>query len=583
MTTRSLDLERTSDTPPADTTPRERWAAVSERLGPWVLPGLVAAMILVPLGAVVRESAKESVTSLWDRATDLPRIGQTLVNTVVMAAASTVLATVLGVLLAWFAVHLRGRRQRVATLVGIAPILVPGIAGATGWVFIFAPRIGYGNVLLRNLTGSEAVTGPVDVFSVFGIIIVVALYLVPYPMLFALAALRKADPTLAKAAQVSGSSWLGAQVRVMLPLLRPAIIYGAGVVLLLGLGQFVVVLILGRQEGVDVLTTEIYRHLEFYAGGVDYPLASFLGLPIIAAALVMVIVQRWVIGDPLRYVSTSKGVGSAPREIRSGVYPLLGFGLLAVVPPLFGLTVVSLSGFWSADIDWGALNLDNYRELRENEFFWPAITNSLKLALLATIVSTVIAFALALVIERRQRGAVRTVTEFVVQLPLSIPAVLFGLGILLTFGFTRFTLFGREVNLYGHAGLLVLAYVVLTLPQAVRNIQAGLSQLDGSLERAAEVAGATRRRVYLDITVPLIRQSALSAAVMAFILTSREFAASVLLSTPQTQTMAPLLYNLYVTGTYPPVAALAMVMVVISGIGVLLILVLGGRDALERM
>lgn len=578
MTTRSLELERTSEA-----TPGERASAMAARVSPWLLPGLVAAMILVPLGAVVRESAKESLSSLWGRATDLPRIDQTLINTVVMAVASTVLATVLGVVLAWFAVHLRGRRQRVATLIGIAPILVPGIAGATGWVFVFAPRIGYGNVLLRNLTGSDATTGPVDIYSILGIVVVVALYLVPYPMLFALAALRKADPTLAKAAQVSGSSWLGAQLRVMLPLLRPAVIYGAGVVLLLGLGQFVVVLILGRQEGVDVLTTEIYRHLEFYAGGVDYPLASFLGLPIIAAALVMVIVQRWVIGDPLRYVSTSKGVGSAPREVRAGVYPLLGFGLIAVVPPLFGLAVVSLSRFWSADIDWGGLTLDNYRELRDNEFFWPAIANSLKLALLATVISTVIAFALALVIERRQRGPVRAITEFIVQLPLSIPAVLFGLGILLTFGFTRFTLFGREVNLYGHAALLVLAYVVLTLPQGVRNVQAGLAQLDGSLEAAAEVAGATRRRVYVDITIPLIRQSALSAAAMAFILASREFAASVLLSTPQTQTMAPLLYNLYVTGTYPPVAALAMVMVLISAVGVVLILAFGGRDAFERM
>lgn len=561
---------------------RRRWLRRGGLTWTWILPALIVLMIVVPIITVVQNAASESFASLWDRATAIPRIGQTLINTVILGISSTILATLIGVTFAWLAVHLRGTRQRFATLIGVAPLLVPGIAGATGWVFMFAPRVGYGNVVLRNLLGLEAQTGPVQIFSALGIVIVVAIYLVPYPMLFTLAALRKTDTTLVKAAQTSGSSWIGAQFRVVLPLLRPAITYGAGIVLLLGLGQFVVVLILGRQNGIDVLTTEIYRHLEFYGASIDYALACFLGLPLIVTALALVVAQRWFVGDPMKYVSVAKGTGSPPREVRWGVYPLVIFSFLTVVPPLIGLAIVSLSPFWSGNIGWANLSLDAYRSLRDNEFFWVAIVNSMKFALITAVLSVVIAFAVALIVERRQRGVVRTVVEFVIQLPLSIPAILFGLGVLLSLGFTKFEVFGVEVNLYGSSVLLVLAYIVLTLPQGLRNMQAGLAQVNRALESAAEVSGASRFRTYVDVTVPLIRHSLISAALLTFILASREFAASVLLTTPKTQTMAPLLYNLYNNGTYPPVAALALVMVFLSAVGVLLILVLGGRDALER-
>ena len=184
----------------------------------------------------------------------------------------------------------------------IVPIVVPAVASVTGWVFMLSPGPGYLNALLRRLpwwSGDD--TGPIDIYTLPWIVILTGLGLTAFVYLFVSSGLRNINGELIEAALVSGSSSTEVFFTVTLPLLRPVLLYGGGVALLLGLGQFTAPLLLGRNAGIDVLTTDMYRSVS--QSPIDYSVAAAIGSPLILIGIVVVIVQRFSLGDQRRFVT----------------------------------------------------------------------------------------------------------------------------------------------------------------------------------------------------------------------------------------------------------------------------------------
>jgi iron(III) transport system permease protein len=153
---------------------------------------------------------------------------------------------------------------------------------------------------------------------------------------------------------------------------------------------------------------------------------------------------------------------------------------------------------------------------------------------------------------------------------MTIPHIVLGLGIFLVFAVGPF-------RLYGSSWLFVIAYVVLYLPHGVRMVQSGLVQIGTTHEAAARVCGANLIQGLLSVVFPMLRRSFASAGLLMFVLMSREFSASALLRTPNNQVMSTRLFDSYEHGTYTDTAAIALVLVLVSVIGVSLITLLGGR------
>lgn len=536
---------------------------------------LLALLLLVgaPVVSVLAKAFEGDAAATLRDVRDTPQIWNTLTNTVVLAVGSLAVALVSGVMLAVCAAHLQRRWAGFAMLVGVAPVLLPGIAGVTGWIFVFSPRVGYGNRAIRSLLSMVGLdpgdTGPVRLETMPGIVIVTSLYLTTYVFLFASSAVRGLDTRLEWAARVSGSSWIGAQLRITLPAIKTALVYASGIALLIGLGQFTVPLLLGRLKGIDVITTEIYSNMEYRLGGANYATASMLAFPVVSLAILLSAFQRFLLKGSERSRTVNTGVGPPRPERRVAVLPIAAYFVIAVVPVLTVLTVVALAPYWGAPASPSAMTLDNFRRIFDDAAIRDAMWNSIRYSLIATAIALVIGTATALY-TRRTTGPARVAIELLAGLPITIPAILFGMGFLFTFG-TRF---------YGTARIVVAAYVVLLIPHAVRMTLSGLSQVAPNLEHASRVAGAGPLRTTFSITIPLIRHHLVAAAMLMFILMSHEFAASVLLVGPRNQTIAPMLYGLYDLGLFPPVAALALVMVAISLAGVLLIALIGGRRTL---
>jgi iron(III) transport system permease protein len=164
----------------------------------------------------------------------------------------------------------------------------------------------------------------------------------------------------------------------------------------------------------------------------------------------------------------------------------------------------------------------------------------------------------------------------VIAMPLSIPAAIFGVGFLLTYT-------NPPLVLYGTSWVVILVYVTLMIPFATRMQLSGLTALGESYVEAARVSGASTLRAHLTILVPLLRPTFGGAAALMFVLLTHEFTASLLVRSPTTNVMGTVLYDYYENGGYPTVAAISLIMVVVTTIGVAVAVIASGSDAFRKL
>jgi len=545
--------------------------ALWARAVPWLMAAVVAFMVLYPLVELMRLPF-EDLGKVWREALELPGLGRIMFNTVALSIGSMLIAVLIAMVLAWCRANLAGRAGAAAQLVSIMPMVVPPLAGVVGWAFLMSPSVGYLNLLLRKLPLLDQLdSGPFDVYTMPWIIIITAIYLIPYAFVFLQAGLANIDPRLEDAARSAGSGWWGTQFRIVLPLLRPALLYGSGVVVLLALGQFTAPLLLGRTKGIDVITTQLYRLTG--APPANYPLAAFIALPFLLLALAGVALQRQGLKSGLRFVMAGKGSARARSHSAWLMLPIVLYAFTLVVPPLVGLVIVSLSPYWGAPLSLANFSFAAFDDVANNSLAVMSIINSIKYSALATGICLVLSLATGFV-ALRTRGWAKGVIDYVVNVPIAVPAILFGMAIFVSFALGPVMQLLRStfgIQLYGASALIVLAYIILVLPHGTRVVMSGMAQVNPQLESAARVSGSTLPGAIWRVLVPLLRRHLASAAMLMFILLSHEFAASSLLFGPNTQVLSTLLYGQWDTGTYPGVAAIALIMVVIAVAGIALI------------
>jgi len=545
------------------------------RLGALAFLAGIGYLVIAPLVGLQRLAFEDGARG-YESAFDRPEMAETLRTTVGLALGSLAIALVLGTLLAWAATRLPPRLRLLRAL-PILPIVVPAVAAVTGWAFLFSPRPGYLNALLRLLPWwNHLDEGPVDVYSLPWIVIITGFGLTAFVYLFVSSGFANINSELIEAAQVSGSSAVGVFFRVILPLLRPTLVYGGFVALLLGLGQFTGPLLLGRTGGINVLTTDMYTAVS--QSPIDYGRAAAIGSPLLLFGLAVVIFQKVILGDHSRFVTHGgKAFRTPGRPSRLAVAGILLYSLVALALPLGALAIVSLSPFWSGSIDVGGFTLDNFRKVFTESGITDAIVNSLTISIISVAIALPVGFVAAtMLLKGRRFPVIRAAVDFIVAMPLGIPAVVFGAGFLLTYSREPFMLYGtREV--------IVLVYVTLMLPFTTRMQLSGMVSLGDAYQEASRTSGAGPLRTTTEIMLPLLRPTIAGAAALMFVLLTHEFTASLLVRSPTTQVMGTILFDYWGNGSYPLVAAIALIMTLVTAAGVLVATLVAGSDIFDKL
>jgi len=548
------------------------------RLRSFALYGFVGALAWLVLSPLVRLQAVafEDGARGYQVMLASNNLGTTLFNTVGLALGSLVIGMVFGTLLAWWASRLPPNLRFLRAL-PVLPIVMPAVAVVSGWAFLLSPRPGYLNAALRMLPWwSHLDSGPVEVYSITWIVIITGFALTAFVYLFVSSGMQNISAELIEAARVNGSSAAGAFFRVTLPLLRPVLLYGGGVTLLLGLGQFTAPLLLGTNKGVTVLTTHMYYAVA--QSPTDFGTAAAFGTPLLLFGIVVVMLQKLLLGDHSRFVTHGgRGFRVAGKPSVLSAWCILVFTIVTTGLPILSLVVLSLSQFWSPKIVLSRMSLDNFRQIFNESQIVDAIVTSVVVSLIAVAIALVIGFAVAVVLLRGRRNEfLRRLLDIIVDMPLGVPAVIFGAGFL--FAYSR-----PPLVLYGTSWVLVVVYVTLMLPFTTRMQIAGMLQLGNAYLEASRTSGANAFWTDIRITLPLMRSTIGGAAALMFILLTHEFTASMLVRSPTNQVMGTVLFDYWNNGTYPLVAAIALVMTLVTAVGMLFAVLVGGRDVFNKM
>jgi iron(III) transport system permease protein len=487
-----------------------------------------------------------------------------LLTTFALAILSAVICCAVAAPMGWLVSRTDMPLRRTVRLLVTASFVTPPFIGAIAWELLAAPNSGLLNQLFRDLTGAEAGTHLLNIYSFSGLVFVISCYTFPYVFVLVANALDRTPGDLEDASSIlGGGTWVTAR-RVTIPLALPALAAGALVAFLEAMTQFGPPAILAMPAGFHTMTTKIWSLFEFP----PHPeLAAAASLPLLLLTVILLRAQNMVLGR--RSYAVVGGKNSEPRLVRLGGYKWLALGLSMLVLmcpvflPYFALLNASFSKLASHVVSLNNFTLKNvefvFVELSETGV---AIKNTFILGVLSATVGTVMAVVIGYVTDRKLIPGYR-VLGFLASAPIAIPGIVLGVG--LFFAYTR-----GPIVLYGTLWILLIAFVTLTMPAAYQQLQSAFRAVHPELEDASRILGATRLRSLWQITAPLLRTSVIATWCFIFVGVVRELSAAIMLFTSQTKVLSVLIYDLNESGDLAAIAVLGVFMLIVTSAIVIL-------------
>jgi iron(III) transport system permease protein len=486
-----------------------------------------------------------------------PRNYQAILNTLIIASGAALFATTFGTFMAWAVVRTDMPGWRIIEAASIVPFISTPFIGALAWILLASPQTGLINQLWRILF--DTADPLLNIYGVWGIVMVEALYEMPFVFLIVAGALRSMDPTLEEASMSSGAGIWKTTWRVTLPLVLPAILGGALLVFVLAAEQFGVPAVLGTPARIRVLTTSIWDTQSVYPP--KYGLGASLCVTLLLISMIGLWLQRRMLGT--RSYTTVGGKGARPRRISLG--PLrwvvlgvcLAYLVLAVVLPYATIFLSSIRTIWTQDFRWEQLTLQNYNwVLFEYPITQRALFNSLYLAVVGATVCIVFC-ALLSFLSLRTHLPGRKALDYLSMLPMAFPGIVLAVGLLRAW-------ISPPLVLYGTIWILFVAYITRYLPYGVRSTSATLVQIHPELEESSLISGASWFQTFRRVTLPLLKPGLVSGWILLFVSFTRELSASVLLYSPGNEVISVAIYDMWEQGDFRPLSALAFIQIAIA-------------------
>jgi iron(III) transport system permease protein len=449
--------------------------------------------------------------------------------------------------------------------------VTPPFLGAFAWVMLAGPNAGYLNKLYRGLTGAE---GPLlNIFTMPGLIFVVAIYTFPYVYIMIANTLGLIASDLEEAASIHGANRVRVALTITLPMVLPAILSGFILSVLQALALFGSPAILALPAGFHTITTQIWALFQ-YPPKVE--MAAAFSVPLLLATALLLLVQKRLLGR--RGYASVGGKGAQRRLIPLGAwsYPAL-LGCLTVLAcsvflPYGILAKAAFSRAWAQPLTWENFTLANWSFTFLYSSTQGAIVNTLELGVLTACVGAGLAALLAYVTNRRLIVG-HQVLAFLAMAPIVIPGTV--LAVALFIAYTR-----PPFLLYGTLWILFIAYLTKEMPVGYSQSDATFRGIHPELEEAGRILGAGRLRVLGEITAPLAKSGIIATWCFIFIGVIRELSASIILFTPNTKVMSVVIFDLKEEGQFGAIAVLGLFMLAMTFAIVALMQGLLGRDVL---
>jgi len=559
---------------------RRRWRHLDKSVFLWlVLIAVLAVLVINPLARLLWASVQhvdtgaltlENYTTAYGRW----RYIEALVNSLVIGLSVAVVCTLFGVPMAWAVsrTDMPGKGLVWAAILGT--FIVPSYLGAVAWILLAGPNAGWLNRAYMWLTGAAA--GPFNIYSMPGLILIIAAYSFPYMFVFTRSALDLISSEMEDAAQTLGAGVLRTTLRITLPLTLPAILGAVIVVFLEAIALFGAPALIALPGRFQVITTTLWQFFEFPP---RVQVAAAYSMPLLAITVALFWLQRRLTARKGYVALTGKGGDRRPLRLGPWRWVMLGYCLLVTSLSFFlPMVVVLQAAFaraWGRGFSLDNLTLANLRFVLVDQPLTKAATlHTFVYGGTASLIALTLAFAIAYIVQRRL-VPFGNALSFLAMAPFVIPGIVLAIGF-----YAAYTT--PPLLIYGTAWILILAFATRFLPIAYANSDAAIRSINPELEDAVRILGGRRLLAIRRVVMPLLKRGLAGAFILVFIPATRELSAAIFLYTTGTQVLSVLLFDKSDEGNFEILASIGLILVVITVSLVMAGFRLVGRDFMLR-
>ena len=475
-----------------------------------------------------------------------------LLHSLFCGAMTTLISVPLGSVLAWLMIRTDLPGKKVLGLLVTVPYMIPSWTKALAWLAVFRNKTSGADGFLCGLGI------PIPDWLAYGpiaIILCMSMHYYAFSYSQVSGALRSINSELEEMGEIQGANKAQILRHITLPLIMPSVLSALVMTISKSIGTYGVAANLGNRIGYYTLATKMRVFIDQGPQGVGYAMSIVLvGL----AALILMGNQR-IIGVRKSYATVGgKGGRSTLMPLGKAKKPLMVFLMvflfLAMVVPFFVLIMETFqittgAGYgldnltlynWIGTPD-KAVKYTNYPGIFRHDEFWSALWNTVRLSLIASIVTAFCGQFLGYISSRGRGKWYGNLTEQLVFVPYLMSGVAFSTMYFSMFSRPHFG--GLIPSLYGTFTLIILTSVVKHFPFASRSGTANMLSISVELEEAADIAGASFWKRMSSIIIPLAKNGFISGFMLVFISIAKELDLIIIMMTPTTRTLSYLAFT----------------------------------------
>ncbi|WP_303131794.1 iron ABC transporter permease [uncultured Olsenella sp.] len=527
-----------------------------------VLIAFLTLFILYPLAILMVDSIvgeNGPTLDVFKRVLSMPSFDTAITNTLRVGFFVGILAALIGLLFAYVEEYVQLKTKFVSGLfkvVSMLPVVSPPFVLSLSVIMLF----GKAGIITRYLLGIY----DNNVYGFWGIALVQTLTFFPVCYMMFRGLLKNIDPSLEEAARDMGASRWKVFTSVTLPLILPGLGNAFLVTFIESIADFANPMLIGGSY--DTLATSIYLQI---TGAYDKQGAAAMAVVLLFITLAMFVVQKYVL--EAKSTATLTGKASRARMLITDNSVRLPLSALCGAIAIFVIMMYVCVPFGALFKTWGydfSLTTKWFQQVFTMHHGFQAFRDSFLLSLIASPITALLSMIISyLVVKRnfRTKGFIEAVS----MLAMAVPGTVLGVGYIRGFSGGIFHT-GLMQGLYGTGAILIIVFIVRSLPTGTRSGISALRQIDKSIEESAYDMGANSLQVFMTVTLPLIKDSFLSGLVTAFVRSITAISAIILLVTPQFLLITVQINEYAEKGAYGVACAFATILIAITYGAVLL-------------
>lgn len=477
-------------------------------------------------------------------------------NTLWLGLISGIGSTVIGFLFAYVDSYVDVGSKIVKKLFGVVsilPVVSPPFVLSLSAILLFG-RTGVITRGLFNMNNTQ-------LYGWRGIALVQILTFFPVCYMMLKGLLKNIDPSLEEAARNMGAGRFKVFQTVTFPLLLPGIGNAFLVSFIESVADFANPMIIGGNF--DTLATSIYLQL---TGAYDKSGATAMAVVLLVISMGLFILEKYWLER--KSVATLTGKATRGRSAITDSSVRIPLVTICTLLTVFVISMYILVPFGSLFKIWGRdyhLSLKWYEYIFKNKGY-RVFTDSMLLSAIASPITALLSMIIAYLVVKRKFFA-KGFMEFVAMLAMAVPGTVLGVGFIRGYNSGLFHS-GILSDLYGTGAILVIVFIVRSLPIGTRSGIAALRQIDRSIEEAAYDMGADSAKVFQTVTLPLIKESFISGLVTTFVRSITAISAIILLVTPKYLLITVRINEHAEKGNYGIACAYATILIVITYVAI---------------